>query len=64
MTEICPDATPDAIKLLNKFLVYPSLKRISAKEALLDRYFYTWPLPAHFLALPKPVSEEDKKYSI
>ncbi|KAJ3090836.1 Cyclin-dependent kinase 20, partial [Quaeritorhiza haematococci] len=30
--DVCPDASQEAVDLLNKFLVYPSKKRISAKE--------------------------------
>ncbi|XP_067683166.1 cyclin-dependent kinase 20-like [Haliotis asinina] len=52
--EILPDASPVALDLLKKFLVYPTKKRISAKEALLHPYFFTEPLPAHHSELPIP----------
>ncbi|CAH1785058.1 unnamed protein product [Owenia fusiformis] len=54
MEEVLPDASKEALSLLKKFLVYPSTKRISAKEALLDPYFFTEPLPAHHSELPIP----------
>lgn len=54
MEEIVPDASPEALKLLKKSLVYPTKQRISAKEALLHPYFFTEPLPAHHSELPIP----------
>ncbi|XP_076448485.1 cyclin-dependent kinase 20-like [Babylonia areolata] len=54
LEEIFPDASPDALDLLKCFLVYPSKKRISAKDALLHPYFFTEPLPAHHSELPIP----------
>ncbi|XP_073228851.1 cyclin-dependent kinase 20-like isoform X2 [Porites lutea] len=51
---IVPDASPEAVDLLKKFLVYPSKERISAAEALLHPYFFTEPLPAHHSELPIP----------
>lgn len=52
--EVVPDASPEALALLKKFLVYQSKNRISAKEALLHPYFFTEPLPAHHSELPIP----------
>lgn len=51
---IVPDASVEALDLLKRFLVYPSDKRIAAKEALLHPYFFTEPLPAHHSELPIP----------
>ncbi|XP_035676729.1 cyclin-dependent kinase 20-like [Branchiostoma floridae] len=51
---VVPDASPQAIDLLKRFLVYPSSQRVSAKEALLHPYFFTEPLPAHHSELPIP----------
>ncbi|KAI0231681.1 Cyclin-dependent kinase 20 [Lamellibrachia satsuma] len=52
--EILPDASPEALDLLRRFLVYPSKQRIPAKEALLHPYFFSEPLPAHHSELPIP----------
>ncbi|XP_074646890.1 cyclin-dependent kinase 20-like [Tubulanus polymorphus] len=52
--EVVPDASPVALDLLKRFLVYPSKQRISANEALLHPYFFTEPLPAHHSELPIP----------
>ncbi|XP_022098738.1 cyclin-dependent kinase 20-like [Acanthaster planci] len=52
--EVVPDASPEALDLLKKFLVYPSKQRISAAEALLHPYFFTEPLLAHHSELPIP----------
>ncbi|XP_065911299.1 cyclin-dependent kinase 20-like [Dysidea avara] len=54
LEEIVPDASPMALELVKKFLVYSSKKRISAAKALLDAYFFVWPLPAHHSELPIP----------
>lgn len=56
LEEVFPDADSDAVELLKQFLVYKSEKRIQAKDALLDPYFYTAPLPVHHSELlPIPV---------
>jgi cell cycle related kinase len=47
LEQVFPDADSDAVFLLKRFLVYQSDLRIQAKDALLDPYFYTAPLPAH-----------------
>lgn len=52
--EVVPDASKEAVDLLKKFLVYQSKQRISAKEALVNPYFFTEPLPAHHSELPIP----------
>ena len=59
--EIFPDASPEALDLVEKFLVYDSKKRISAAEALLHPYFFTEPLPAHHSELPIPVTHRANK---
>ncbi|KAJ3232500.1 Cyclin-dependent kinase 20 [Chytriomyces hyalinus] len=60
--KICPDASPNAIALLKRFLVYPSDKRIHASEALLDPYFFSKPLPAHHLELPIPKCQSREQF--
>ena len=59
--EILPDASPEALDLLKRFLIYPSKQRISAEEALLHPYFFTEPLPAHHSELPIPHRMAGKK---
>lgn len=54
LEQIVPDASPTALELLKKFLVYPSKQRVSAAEALVHSYFFVWPLPAHHSELPIP----------
>ncbi|XP_067832292.1 cyclin-dependent kinase 20 isoform X2 [Heptranchias perlo] len=54
LEQIVPDASPEAVDLLKRFLVYPSKRRISAAEALLHPYFFKEPLPAHHSELPIP----------
>ncbi|KAL5516172.1 hypothetical protein EMCRGX_G001446 [Ephydatia muelleri] len=49
---VVPDASPEAIELLKRLLVYTD--RISASKALLYPYFFTPPLPAHHSELPIP----------
>lgn len=62
--EILPDASPLALDLLKRFLVYPSEKRISAKEALLHPYFFTSPLPAHHSELPIPQRSKKNRHNL
>ena len=45
--EIVPEACPDAIDLLKKFLVYPSKQRISAQQVI-DRF-----LSLSFISSPR-----------
>lgn len=52
--EVLPDASPQALDLLGRFLLYPPRQRISASQALLHQYFFTAPLPAHPSELPIP----------
>ncbi|KAJ3313938.1 Cyclin-dependent kinase 20 [Boothiomyces sp. JEL0838] len=59
---ICPDASKEAVALLEKFLIYQSSKRISASEALLDSYFFNKPLPAHHLELPLPKKQPKEQF--
>ncbi|XP_054642923.1 cyclin-dependent kinase 20 [Dunckerocampus dactyliophorus] len=54
LEELIPDSSPQAIHLLNKFLVYPSKQRCPAQQALLHEYFFCSPLPAHHSELPIP----------
>jgi cell cycle related kinase len=69
LSKLLPDASSQAIALLEKFLVYDPSLRISAKEALQDRYFFTEPLPVHpsellsfaFFPLQKELMKEQKK---
>ncbi|XP_068780208.1 cyclin-dependent kinase 20 [Struthio camelus] len=51
---LVPDAPPDALALLRRFLVYPSRQRIRAHEALLHPYFFALPAAAPPGALPSP----------
>jgi cell cycle related kinase len=63
LDELVPDASREAMSLLQRFLVYQSKKRISAKEALYHSYFYTQPLPCHHMDLPIPMrSKRAHKY--
>ena len=52
--QLLPDASPDAINLLSRFLVYSSESRIRARDALVHMYFFQDPLPAHHSELPIP----------
>nr|XP_042701718.1 cyclin-dependent kinase 20 isoform X5 [Chrysemys picta bellii] len=54
LEEVLPDAPPQALQLLERFLVYPSRERVRAAQALLHPYFFTPPLPAHHSELPIP----------
>lgn len=58
--KIVPDACEEAIDLLKTFLIYSSSKRISAKHALLHKYFFYQPLPAHHSELPVPCRVEGR----
>ncbi|KAI8910899.1 kinase-like domain-containing protein [Gorgonomyces haynaldii] len=62
--EVCPDASQQATDLLKRFLIYPSSKRISAQQALLDDYFFSTPLPAHHLELPIPTKRQTEQYDV
>uniref|UniRef100_A0A6I8N2A2 Cyclin-dependent kinase 20 n=1 Tax=Ornithorhynchus anatinus TaxID=9258 RepID=A0A6I8N2A2_ORNAN len=54
LEEVLPDAAPQALQLLSRFLLYPPRQRIPAAQALLHQYFFTAPLPAHPSELPIP----------
>ncbi|XP_047622091.1 LOW QUALITY PROTEIN: cyclin-dependent kinase 20-like [Phacochoerus africanus] len=54
LEEVLPDASPQALDLLGRFLLYPPLQRIAASQALLHQYFFTAPLLAHPSELPIP----------
>jgi len=56
--QLVPDASPDAVDLLSKFLVYSSASRIRARDALLHLYFFSEPLPAHHSELTIPTREK------
>jgi cell cycle related kinase len=62
--EVCPDASPQAVELLRKFLVYRSQVRIRASEALLDSYFFHVPLPSHHLELPLPQKRQREQFDV
>lgn len=59
--ELVPDASPAAVNLLSRFLVYNSKARVPAKEALLHDYFFKDPLPAHHSELPIPTARANKR---
>ncbi|CAL1296040.1 unnamed protein product [Larinioides sclopetarius] len=52
--KLFPDSTQAARNLLREFLVYPSNKRIKAKQALLHEYIFEYPAPCCECDLPKP----------
>ncbi|KAI8822510.1 kinase-like domain-containing protein [Fimicolochytrium jonesii] len=64
LERICPDASQEAVDLLKRFLVYSSRNRIPAKEALLDLYFFSKPLPAHHLELPIPKRAKQEQFDV
>ena len=54
---LLPDASPDAIDLIARFLVYSSRRRVRARDALIHLYFFRDPLPAHHSELPIPTRQ-------
>eukprot|EP00118_Oscarella_pearsei_P010609 m.66109 g.66109 ORF g.66109 m.66109 type:complete len:339 (+) comp35364_c0_seq12:33-1049(+) len=60
LEKMVPDASPDAVDLFKRFMVYPSLQRISAADALQHSYFFSEPLPAHHSELPIPARKEER----
>lgn len=52
--QIIPEASPEALHLFGRFLIYAAEKRISAADALVHPYFFSEPLPAHHSDLPIP----------
>ncbi|GAA5850646.1 hypothetical protein JCM9279_006373 [Rhodotorula babjevae] len=50
-------ASPEAIDLLQKTLLYDPRKRITARQALHHPYFHTSPRPTPTRLLPKPTAE-------
>ncbi|KAJ3017310.1 Cyclin-dependent kinase 20 [Thoreauomyces humboldtii] len=64
LEQVCPDASQEAVDLLKRFLVYSSKTRIPAKEALLDVFFFTKPLPAHHLELPIPERTRQEQFDV
>ncbi|XP_071545595.1 cyclin-dependent kinase 20-like isoform X2 [Panulirus ornatus] len=58
LEQVLPDAPPDALDLIKKFLIYSSDKRISANKALLHHYFFTAPVAAPLSQMPLPVLEK------
>jgi cyclin-dependent kinase 7 len=49
-------ATPEALNLLSKCLIFEPRKRISARSALDHPYFTSMPYPTHPSKLPKPLT--------
>ena len=49
---VAPDACVDSLDLLQNFLEFNPDKRITAADALLHKYFFSEPLPAHHSELP------------
>ncbi|KAI9106065.1 kinase-like domain-containing protein [Phlyctochytrium arcticum] len=64
LEQVCPDACQEAVNLLKRFLVYSSKSRTPAKEALLDPYFFSKPLPAHHLELPIPERTTQEQFNV
>nr|XP_045605911.1 cyclin-dependent kinase 20-like isoform X1 [Procambarus clarkii] len=60
LEQVLPDAPPDAMDLVKKFLVYSSSKRISARKALLHQYFFTAPVAAPLSQMPVPPLEKQQ----
>jgi len=64
--KLVPEASPVAISLLKRLLVYSPKDRITAREALAHDYFFTFPPPLHYsqlaplarLSLRKPRATE------
>jgi len=61
--ELIPDASKEALSLLEGLLVYDPTARLSASDALLHTYFFTEPLPAEAedLVLPRRSSNDSSK---
>ncbi|XP_045605913.2 cyclin-dependent kinase 20 isoform X2 [Procambarus clarkii] len=60
LEQVLPDAPPDAMDLVKKFLIYSSSKRISARKALLHQYFFTAPVAAPLSQMPVPPLEKQQ----
>ncbi|KAL0480539.1 cyclin-dependent kinase Cdk20 [Acrasis kona] len=54
MNQLVPNASPHAIDLLSKLLVYDSEKRYTAKQALQHPFFHTEPYAVHYSELQLP----------
>ncbi|XP_056643370.1 cyclin-dependent kinase 20-like [Diorhabda sublineata] len=52
-TSVLPEADSGTIDLISKILIYDQNKRLTAKEALNDRYFKQYPLPCKLSQMPK-----------
>ena len=50
-------ATPESLSLLSKCLTYDPRKRIPAKDALTQPYFFASPYPTHPSKLPKTANQ-------
>eukprot|EP00741_Cyanophora_paradoxa_P003547 tig00000093_g3445.t1 len=57
LEQLLPNASPPALALLRRLLVYNPGARPSALDALLDPWFFLEPLPAHPSELPLPARE-------
>lgn len=64
LTEVFPNVSNSALELLKKFLQLNPSNRIAARDALVDRFFFSEPIPspAHVLVkeLPFIISEKVK----
>ncbi|XP_011309290.1 cyclin-dependent kinase 20 isoform X2 [Fopius arisanus] len=52
--EVIPDATSEALHIIRNMLVYNSSSRLTANDALKQKYFYTRPYACIIQQLPKP----------
>ncbi|KAJ1528754.1 hypothetical protein ONE63_007141 [Megalurothrips usitatus] len=59
---LVPDCPPDALSLIQCFLLYNADKRISAQEALNHSYFFTPPLACPLSEMPKPKDGHRNKF--
>ncbi|KAF2362544.1 Protein kinase-like domain, partial [Trinorchestia longiramus] len=58
LEKVLPDATPIALDLLKRMLIYHSARRLSAQKALQHEYLWTPPLPASLSQMPLPPSDK------
>eukprot|EP00095_Tigriopus_kingsejongensis_P011324 maker-scaffold195_size270011-snap-gene-0.18 protein:Tk11324 transcript:maker-scaffold195_size270011-snap-gene-0.18-mRNA-1 annotation:"predicted protein" len=61
LENLVPDASPEAQSLFKRFIKYDAQKRISAKAALLDMYFFVPPDLARQNEMPTIQSKEELK---
>ncbi|KAK3878949.1 hypothetical protein Pcinc_016487 [Petrolisthes cinctipes] len=55
---VLPDAAPEALDIIKRFLVYFSEKRMSANNALLHQYFFSAPIATPLSEMPLPSQEK------